>query len=369
MIKDFEVTNFRHFRNLRLKKLSRVNLFVGKNSAGKSALLEAMLLFFSKMSEKHLPAIHIARQETFDQKGWGEGKTPLRHLFFGHKLPCVGEQGIELKSSGDERSFELKVAAYTRELARTTEEFGSVYRFVELPDIDGLDPDIYETYVVASRGGQLIRVAQIDASLNDLRRRSRLPRRAESKIDSCIYIPTKGLDDEYTVQLWDAVSLTPLENEVVKGLKLIEPKVEAVAFVGADSPRDGRIPLVKISGISEPIPLKSLGDGISRIFQIIVSIVNSKDGALLIDEFENGLHWTVQEDVWDLVYKLSSDLNVQVFATTHSRDCINGFEAAWAKDAEGGAFARIIKTLDAVSVKEYELDLLQDSLVTDVEVR
>lgn len=369
MIKDFEVTNFRHFKNLRINRLSRVNLFVGRNSAGKSALLEAMLLFFSKMSEKYIPDIHISRQETFDQRGGDVGKTPLRHLFFGHNLPRIGEPGIELKSSGDERSFELKVAAYTRELTRANEDFGAVYKFVELPDVDGLDPDIYEAYVVVSRGGQLTRVAQIDASLNDLRRRGRLPRRAETKVDSCVYIPTRGLDDDYTAQLWDEISLTPLENEVVKGLKLIEPKVEAVAFVGADSPRGGRIPLVKISEMSEPVPLKSLGDGISRIFQIIVSIVNAKDGVLLIDEFENGLHWAVQEDVWDLVYKLAFDLNVQVFATTHSRDCIKGFEAAWAKDAEGGAFARVVKTLDAVSIKEYGMDLLQDSLVTDVEVR
>jgi AAA15 family ATPase/GTPase len=47
--------------------------------------------------------------------------------------------------------------------------------------------------------------------------------------------------------------------------------------------------------------LKSMGDGITRLFQIILSLVNAKDGLLLIDEFENGLYWSVQPKVWDIV--------------------------------------------------------------------
>lgn len=77
---------------------------------------------------------------------------------------------------------------------------------------------------------------------------------------------------------------------------------------------------VKIEGIDEPLPLKSMGDGITRLFHIIVALVNARNGILLIDEFENGLHWSVQPKVWDIVFQLSEKLNVQVFATTHSHE-------------------------------------------------
>ncbi len=70
-----------------------------------------------------------------------------------------------------------------------------------------------------------------------------------------------------------------------------------------------------------------MGDGMNRILTIILALVNATDSYLLIDEFENGLHYTVQEDLWKMIFKLAKELNVQVFATTHSDDCIHAFES------------------------------------------
>lgn len=363
MIKDFQISNFRQFDELNINTINRINLFVGKNSAGKSALLEALLLFFSQMSDKYLPAIHISRQETWDQRDNGE-QSPLRHLFAHHKLPRIGEPGFELRSSNDPRSFEVRTAAYTRD----NETIGPVYKLVDVTDVEQVDPDLYETFLVLAKPDQYRRLARTNSSISDLRRRSIQSRRLEGR-DSCFYIPTRGLEDSGTAYLWDSISLTDSESEVIKGLQLIEPRVEGVAFVASEEARDSRIPLVKISGVSEPVPLKSLGDGMSRIFQIVLSLVNAKDSILLIDEFETGLHWGVQEEVWGLVFQLSEKLNVQVFATTHSRDCIKGFENAWSKDPQAGSFVRINKSENKVTSKEYDLELLQDSLLTDVEVR
>lgn len=363
MIKDFQISNFRQFDDLSIKTVNRINLFVGKNSAGKSALLEALLLFFSQMSDKYLPAIHIYRQETWDQRDNGE-KSPLRHLFSQHKLPEIGEPGFKLSSSNDPRSFEVRTAAYARE----SDGIGPVYKLVEVANLEQADPDLYETFLVLAKPDQYKRLARANSSINDLRRRSIHSRRLEGS-DNCFYIPTRGLEDSGTAYLWDSISLTDSEAEVIKGLQLIEPRVEGLAFVASEEAKERRIPLVKVSGISEPVPLKSLGDGMSRIFQIVLSLVNAKDSILLIDEFETGLHWGVQEEVWNLVFQLSAKLNVQIFATTHSRDCIKGFENAWSRDPEAGSFVRINKSENKVTLKEYDLELLQDSLLTDVEVR
>lgn len=364
MITDFQIVNFRQFDDLKIKKLNRINLFVGKNSAGKSALLEALLLFFTQMSDKHLPLIHTSRQETWDQRDSGE-QSPLRHLFTSHKIPTIGSTGFKLSSSNDPRSFEVRTAAYTRD----EDTLGPIYKVVELPNIEYIDPDLYEVFLVLSKPEGNRRLAKTNSSISDLRRRALRLRRLENNKETCFYIPTKGLEDTGTAYLWDSISLTDSELKVIQGLKLIEPRVEGVAFVASEDSRDSRIPLVKIAGISEPVPLKSLGDGMSRIFQIILSLVNAKDGVLLIDEFETGLHWGVQEEVWNLVFQLSKKLNVQIFATTHSRDCIKGFENAWSEHPEAGAFARINKGDNNIAIKEYDLELLQDSLITDVEVR
>jgi len=54
----------------------------------------------------------------------------------------------------------------------------------------------------------------------------------------------------------------------------------------------------------------------------------------LIDEIENGLHYTVQQDVWCAILRLADRLNVQVFATTHSWDAIQAFAGAAGRSPE-----------------------------------
>jgi AAA15 family ATPase/GTPase len=172
--------------------------------------------------------------------------------------------------------------------------------------------------------------------------------------------------------LWDLTSLTNLESEVISALGLIDDRVSGVAFVEDISKGrsgDNRIPLVKIKGIDEPLPLKSMGDGITRLFHIIVALVNARNGLLLIDEFENGLHWSVQPKVWDIVFQLSERLNVQVFATTHSRDCIEGFDSAWNKYPALGAFFRLDPKDGLIKATEYTSETLTDAIEMDVEVR
>ena len=51
-------------------------------------------------------------------------------------------------------------------------------------------------------------------------------------------------------------------------------------------------------------------------------LVHCENGTLLIDEFENGLHWSVQAELWKLICRLSEKLNIQIFVATHSRDII-----------------------------------------------
>lgn len=107
----------------------------------------------------------------------------------------------------------------------------------------------------------------------------------------------------------------------------------------------------------------------TRLFHILVALVNAQDGVLLVDEFENGIHWSIQPVVWDIIYRVAERLNVQVFATTHSRDCIEGFDRAWSKHLDEGAFFRLDIKDDLVKVREYTSETLTDSLETEVEVR
>jgi AAA15 family ATPase/GTPase len=112
-----------------------------------------------------------------------------------------------------------------------------------------------------------------------------------------------------------------------------------------------------------------MGDGINRILYIVLSMVNAQNGYLLIDEFENGLHYSVQKKIWSIIFSLAERLNVQVFVTTHSSDCIKAFGSQWEGNKDKATMHRIDYKNKKHSVMPYDLSDLDDALSTNTEVR
>lgn len=335
-------------------------------------MLEAFLLFFSKMSPVDLLDIVEARQESWSGRRGEFDITPLRHFFNGHQLPDLFKPGFILSS--DKVSVELRLGAYVQDEVSEDKIIRRPMTSAEFKDKGGaidFDDIALISIVKDGRALQQSKVMSIHDEIRILSRRVYLRRPFTIPLQ---YVSTSGLSNVKASALWDSISLTELEHEVVKGLQLIEPSATGVTFVAESDEsnyrtRDGRIPLIKVSGIEEPIPLKSLGDGMTRVFHIILSLVCARNGVLIVDEFENGLHWSVQEGAWDIVFGLAKNLNVQVFTTTHSRDCIKSFSKSWRANPADGAFMRVARRADSSVIQEYDLELLSDSVDTDVEVR
>ena len=79
----------------------------------------------------------------------------------------------------------------------------------------------------------------------------------------------------------------------------------------------------------------------NRLFGMILALVNVSEGILLIDEFENGLHYSVQLETWRMIFRLATEMNIQVFATTHSSDAIRSFQEAALESPDQGVFLRL----------------------------
>lgn len=371
MLEYINIKNFRSFEKIEIKKLGKVNLFVGKNNAGKSALLESILLYVSHFSTTEILNLLSSRQETWEHSNTLSNRrnipSPIRHLFRNHLIPNTYEEGFFI--STNQHSVSIKVIPYVY----NESENRAKRKKIEPDELENYDSDFIENFVVAEYISLANKPTKIILSVDDpieiIRRKSSYY--SEANLIPYQYVSTSGINDEKASYLWDSIALTDLEKEVITGLQLVDPNVVGLTFVENQNGRNNkfRIPLVKVTGHNEPLPLKSLGDGMSRIFQVILSLVCSKGGVFIVDEFENGLHWSVQESAWDLVFKLADKLNVQVFCSSHSRDCITGFQRAWSQHPEKGGFGRISKDNGTSQIKTYDLELLSDSIETDVEVR
>lgn len=111
----------------------------------------------------------------------------------------------------------------------------------------------------------------------------------------------------------------------------------------------------------------------NRLLGILLALLNARDGFLLIDEIEIGLHYTVQVEMWKLILAMAHRLNVQVFATTHSRDCIEAFQhATSASTAAHGQLIRLQRRRSdpaQIEAVMYSATMLEAATREEIEVR
>ncbi len=373
ILNSLEIRGFRGFRHLQIEHLGRVNLIVGKNNVGKSSLLEALQLYARRGSPTLIWELLRVRDESRYSSGIrDESKYPpssrsvniedqllaLKYLFYGRKDVRAHLESIQIGPVDSlDGMLSIAVGWYVEEI---DEQALPKRRLLQPEEYDMVDNPVPRFTI------RIGREPAVDYSLNP----PRLPRlvRSELKEINCLSRAANGLTGEEVGNLWDNISLTPLEKDVIASLRIIAPGVEGMSIIGDRVP--GRIPIVKVAGIDDPLPLHSLGDGMQRVLDIALALVNAKDGILLIDEIENGIHYSAQPELWHLIFQLAHRLNVQVFATTHSWDCIEGFQKVAQKDnQEEGVLIRLSIKKGEVGATLFDEEELGVAAREQIEVR
>lgn len=378
MLNSLQIANFRLLEHFTVPKLGRVNLIVGKNNSGKSSVLEALRIYAGSAQRKLLQQIALAHNEQGLVANPGEATDqarPFEAFFtgrnFGREQPKTITIGPDIANHetlsiahGSLVSEQLEIDTDEGKLSQTR------IRFTH--NSDGYDGTATPCLRV-SKGKNIlydIRLDSADAPLKPsvwAHREALLP---------CSYIPTQFVSLGELADEWDKIALTSAQNVVTDALQIIAPDFEALTFVrdvGAQGLQ--RTAMVKLSTFAQPVPLRSLGDGFVRILQLVLKLLPARGGFLLIDEFENGLHFSVQEKIWDLLLTMAERLDIQIFATTHSWDCIESFaRAAHANKAAEGLLFRVghsVLTSDQgrIIATVFDEEQLYSITQADVEVR
>jgi hypothetical protein len=133
----------------------------------------------------------------------------------------------------------------------------------------------------------------------------------------------------------------------------------------------GGVPMINGDlGIGELVPVPFMGEGFVRLLSILLAIAVTPNGYVLIDEIENGLHHSTLTAAWTAIADAARRSNVQIFATTHSWECIRAAHEAFA--AASCSDLRLLR-LDEVKgeIREvaYDAETLETALATGLEVR
>lgn len=364
MINSLSIRNYKNLSGLQIDSFSLVNLISGRNNVGKSSLLEAIELHINNKQILRIlynrGELDIEHYNPHPSTGYVKDNLAALSSLFTNRNQSQINNTIEINDGDYTLSINF-VTYYEREV----EENGDITRKYII-----LDPD--ETFDENIRPGLLIKrpdsrtLLPLDRKITD----TGLLRHRRNDIKPSTTLNHHTDFDLYNAKRWDDVTLTDKESYVIEALRTIEPSIDSLAYLQSlDKGR--RYPVVKLNGQSGRFPLRGMGDGINNILAIILAIVNAEGGCVLIDEIDNGLHYSVQKQLWSIIFKIARRLNVQVFATTHSSDCISSFGKILneADNSDYGRYIRLENKDGQVRQVQYNADELSIVAAQNIEIR
>lgn len=365
-----DISGFRGIDELSIQRLGRVTLLTGRNGVGKSTVLEAIRVFAGRLDRTMLDAVLEERGEVFqvvDQEA-PRLEIPDYSALLNRRRARV-EKSISIGAPSLDQTLTLGLCRF--------EELSEAERKLLH---DGDDPEALVLKMCFGESERLFPVADAaDRFLTWTKARGRYAPSHRSRRSEDVQPPIRcgslgpGAPDDYSMlKLWEQIALTSDEDRAITALRLVHgDEIERVAFVGGGGARSqGARVIVKLHDQPNPVALRSLGDGAVRLFAAALALANCRGGFLVIDEAENGLHHQLQEDYWRMILQTAASNSVQVFATTHSADCVRGFaRAATALSDVEGRLVRLERRGEQTRAVEYDEELLATAADQRIEVR
>ena len=300
MINNIKIERLRGIRKCVLEDFGRFNIFLGYNNCGKTTVLEAIYLFLGNDSIIGNVNINNLRQLIVDS----DEKFKLNFYNLDTELP-ITLSGMYDKA---QRSAEFK---YWERFAESIDVNVIKSKQTALEKEFGLE----QTFITSTGTYQ----SKLILSNNkDKQARAEAPNELGEHINS-LYLSSIIGHDNFAVNFYSEVLQKKKEERLKAILCEIEPSIKDIVIAN-------NLIMVDI-GLSQRVPIQVLGDGIRKIFDIVVAMFQCENGVMMIDEMENGFHYQSMPLLWRAIIQTAKELNVQVFATTHNIDTLQAANA------------------------------------------
>ena len=319
MFERIDVGNYRGFNDLTVDSLGRINLVAGRNNAGKTTLLEAIRLLCGAADARMAIDYDAVRGGALGERPGWMSETYWRPLF--HEL----DTGRILTVSGCHTligNMKLEIA-WEREIAWESSRKTVIRRTGSNGTLEKRPCSLKFMYTDPNAG-------QIKSEARETTTDKFEFDQGDNYVPFASAILHPGRGDT----LDDAVRLGQLRKQKLEAgfldaLRVIEPRLQRAE----DNASSGVSMIYVDVGLAELVPLPVMGAGMTHFARIVLAVASVRGGVVLVDEIENGLHHSVLPDVWRVVGRAAERSNVQMFATTHSFECI---EAAYEALGEDG---------------------------------
>lgn len=301
MFNTLHIKNFRGIKSADIDGFKQINLFFGKNNCGKSTVLEALFLITGQSN----PILPLSVNSMRNYRKFSEDDLNIEfyNLNPENKI-CISASGREnrwleismIKSHSKTVNLDT-LANGASDNAAKTYGYKLVYSI-------GENENRYSSEFILKEGN--VRDGKIS-----------IDKRYKEELFSQ-YIPSSSQHESLNEEFAKIVA-NKEESYILDALREIDPSIKDIHLVGDEI-------LVDI-GADQRLPVNMMGDGLRKLLMIILSVYRCRNGVLLIDEIDNGFHFSTMKVLWKVILAVAINNNVQLFASTHNIDSLKGLNA------------------------------------------
>ena len=356
MFESVRIRNFRIFEEFEIADLSRVNLITGLNNSGKTSLLEALFLLSGAGNPYMAVQCNVMRGIEL-----GTG-VPLITA----TRPTVNDIGSKELFYDLDMSRRIQIEVEHARFGRLALEITSERQHTaEIPF------DSRGSVSAANIPGEpalKFRYADPAGGKSEGTMRTREEGMEISRPENEAPFPATLLSSRIGSILEDTVRLADLRKRkrgelLLEALRIVEPRLQSIEENSA-----GGAPMIMGDiGLSELMPLPVMGEGMTRVARLVLAVSSTPGGVVLVDEIENGLHHSRLPEVWKAIDTAAIQFDTQVFATTHSFECIRAAHESLNPDAF--RLHRLEAGESAIRRVTYDPEAIGAAMKHEIEVR
>jgi len=357
MIADVLIQNFKCFDKLTIPEFGRVTLIGGRNNVGKTTLLESLFLFLDRMRADMIlrqygwrgiegiaidpevmwaPVFHnYDMEKSILVSVTMNGAREDMRITFNPDFVLPSTKGTQLDNSHEVSTNEERARSSSLDIKYTGPK-GHVNQLSHLSFDTNGQPLIH---VEHGKGNSLPGV---------------------------FLAARKHTSSRETTNRFSKFVKQGRESEVVRFLKIIEPRLETLKIV-----TEGPSSLVhgKLRGASRTREIHLMGEGMEKLLNLILAIAGTPKGCVFLDEVENGLHYSGLSDIWRAVGNALTEYDCQLFTTTHSKECLEAAHKGLADVADDFRYVRLEQRGEEIRANISNHEMVGAALSSDLEMR
>jgi ABC-type cobalamin/Fe3+-siderophores transport system ATPase subunit len=348
MIKDLEIQNYRCFRNLHMSDLGRINILLGDSGSGKSAFLEALFLAAGVSPEIYLRIRQIRGFPTGAEVADRDNYESLWHDLF---TDLNQDKTLTIRFTDNRTGVRWLNISYGE--AQTLTVPLDKY---EQPILGAPKLITFERYANGRTHKSEVRVAKDGLQMDSF-----------EDSYSMVYVFPAIFSAKETAKRFSYLSKRNEEKPVVESVRKLFPMVRELTV---ETNWGQPVLYASVDSLSEKLPVTVLSGGINKYIAILLSIAVSKNGVVLVDEFDEGFYYKNFKQVAANLIDACADNNVQLFASTHSYEFLEAVMPSTDEREDGFRLLRFSRSANGQSsVKTIKGQHYRAAIQQDFEVR